>query len=60
MYTPYRIVESRIRHVRLSLKGGEEEKSPFDINNIRGCHSLLDVYPMITLRLPNKYVRKFA
>jgi ABC-type glutathione transport system ATPase component len=45
-------VESRVRHSRLSLKGGEEEKSPFDPYNIRYFFSLLDAYPTTTLRLP--------
>jgi hypothetical protein len=47
------INESRVRHYRLSLKGGEEEKSPYNIHNIKHWSLMLDAKPMITLRLSN-------
>ncbi len=37
-----KINESRVRHYRLSLKGGEEEKSPYDLHHIKSWSNVLD------------------
>jgi hypothetical protein len=45
--------ESRVRHCRLSLKGGEEEKSPYTSYLSRELLFVLDGKPTITLRFGN-------
>jgi hypothetical protein len=45
--------ESRVRHYRLSLKGGEEEKSPYNQYHSKSWIIVLDDKPTITLRFTN-------